>query len=80
MPVYTWSKNGIPLNGKNYAIKDGSLTIKNVKPDDTATYSCIAQNYLGRLESSMKLYVLGKLKKIIIWNLFYENYQNLNFI
>ena len=62
MPVYTWSKNGIPLNGNNYEIKYGSLTIKNVKPNDTATYSCIAQNYLGRLESSMKLYVLGKLK------------------
>ena len=61
MPVYSWTRNGIMLMGERFSINGGTLTIRNLRKEDTSTYSCIAENKSGRLEASLKLAVLGKL-------------------
>jgi hypothetical protein len=58
LPVYTWLRNGIPLAGPRHLINSGQLTIRNLEREDTATYTCIAENNSGRIEANLKLYVL----------------------
>jgi hypothetical protein len=53
LPVYMWTRNGAPLdvNGEN-------LIIPNLDYNDTANYSCKAENSLGKIEASIRLIVL----------------------
>lgn len=58
LPVYSWTRNGIMLLGDRYSVNGGTLTIRNLQREDTATYSCIAENKSGRIEAALKLAVL----------------------
>ena len=58
-PVYTWTRNGIALMGDRFLVNGGHLTIRNLVKEDTATYSCVAENNSGRSEAVLKLAVLG---------------------
>jgi len=57
-PVYSWTRNGIALMGDRYLVNHGTLTIRNLLREDTATYSCVAENNSGREEAVLKLAVL----------------------
>ena len=59
-PVYTWTRNGIPVSGDRFLINGGQLTIRNAQREDTATYQCIAENNSGKIEAPLKIYVLSK--------------------
>lgn len=58
LPVYTWTRNGVMLMGERYSDNAGTLTIRNVKREDTGTYSCVAENKSGRIETALMLAVL----------------------
>ncbi len=60
LPVYSWTRNGVMVMGDRYSILGGTLTIRNLHREDTATYSCIAENKSGRLEAALKLAVMSK--------------------
>jgi len=57
-PAYTWTRAGITLLGDRYLVNGGTLTIRNLVKEDTATYSCIAENNSGRSEANINLAVL----------------------
>jgi len=57
-PVYTWTRNGIALMGERFLVNGGTLTIRNLVKEDTATYSCVAENNSGRSEAVLKMAVL----------------------
>lgn len=57
-PTYTWTRNGISLGGERFLVNSGTLTIRNLVKEDTATYSCVAENTSGRTEAVVKLAVL----------------------
>ena len=62
-PIYLWTKNGQALNNDRYSInpQGNELTISSLKIEDIARYSCIAENFKGRIEAFFKLNVLGKI-------------------
>ena len=60
LPVYTWTRNGVVVMGERYSVIGGTLTIRNLHREDTATFSCIAENKSGRIEASLRLAVLSK--------------------
>ena len=57
-PTYIWMRNNVPLAGPRHLINSGTLTIRNLERDDTATYTCIAENTSGRIEENLRLFVL----------------------
>lgn len=57
-PTYIWTRNGISLGGERFLVNSGTLTIRNLVKEDTATYSCVAENTSGRTEAVVKLAVL----------------------
>ena len=59
VPRYTWTRNNVPIeSGNRFLLTGGSLTIRNVVKEDTATYTCIAENNSGKIEANVHLYVL----------------------
>ena len=62
-PVLSWYKDGKPVQPDNrYDIvhdEDSSaLILKYGKPTDAGTYTCVAENDVGKAETSAKLYML----------------------
>lgn len=58
MPTIEFRKDGIPIAGERYIIKDSQLTIRRVENFDSATYTCIATNEAGYVEANLRLTVL----------------------
>ena len=59
VPRYQWARNNIPIiEGQRFMITGGTLTIRNLVKEDTATYTCIAENNSGKIEANVKLFVL----------------------
>lgn len=62
----TWKKNGRMLNpsteetARVRLLPNGNLRIQGVSTSDKATYTCIAANELGEVESSSVLKILCK--------------------
>ena len=58
---YSWLKNGqLIISESRYSIKNSSLKIETLKLDDTANYSCSAENSLGRIENNFTITVLSE--------------------
>ena len=58
LPIYTWLRNGIQVNGERFIITGGTLTVRNVAREDYGAYTCIAENNSGRVEATFKMLVL----------------------
>ncbi|XP_052465757.1 neurofascin homolog (chicken) a isoform X14 [Carassius gibelio] len=59
-PVLRWFKNGLGsgLDGGQYKLyHNGTLEIKQARPEDQGTYTCVASNILGKMENQVRLEV-----------------------
>ena len=63
-PSVKWFKDGTAVSyGQNssYNVEaDGTLVITNVTDGDNGTYTCMAQNYLGKTNATASGFLLGK--------------------
>ena len=58
-PVITWYKNGYPIKDARRQFKERNLEIKEIVFEDRGTYTCTAENLLGRTELSVNVTVEG---------------------
>jgi putative transposase len=59
VPRYQWARNNIPIEpNARFIVTGGTLLIRNVVREDTATYTCIAVNNSGKIEANVMLFVL----------------------
>uniref|UniRef100_A0A672SR55 Neural cell adhesion molecule L1 n=1 Tax=Sinocyclocheilus grahami TaxID=75366 RepID=A0A672SR55_SINGR len=59
-PILRWFKNGLGsgLDGGQYKLyHNGTLEIKQARPEDQGTYTCVASNILGKMENQVRLEV-----------------------
>uniref|UniRef100_A0A8C2BCL6 Neural cell adhesion molecule L1 n=1 Tax=Cyprinus carpio TaxID=7962 RepID=A0A8C2BCL6_CYPCA len=59
-PQLRWFKNGLGsgLDGGQYKLyNNGTLEIKQARPEDQGTYTCVASNILGKMENQVRLEV-----------------------
>ena len=59
-PKVTWTRLAMPVPAGKTEIKDGNLTIKNVRSVDGGSYQCIATNKIGTKKATMNVNVQGK--------------------
>ncbi|XP_051531870.1 neurofascin-like isoform X11 [Myxocyprinus asiaticus] len=60
IPSLRWFKNGLGsgLDGGQYKLyHNGTLEIKQARPEDQGTYTCVASNILGQMENQVRLEV-----------------------
>ncbi|XP_058647116.1 neurofascin homolog (chicken) a isoform X15 [Onychostoma macrolepis] len=60
LPLLRWFKNGLGsgLDGGHYKLYyNGTLEIKQARPEDQGTYTCVASNILGKMENQVRLEV-----------------------
>ncbi|KAL1265721.1 hypothetical protein QQF64_003748 [Cirrhinus molitorella] len=60
LPLLRWFKNGLGsgLDGGHYKLyHNGTLEIKQARPEDQGTYTCVASNILGKMENQVRLEV-----------------------
>lgn len=57
----TWQKNGqqLSLNDRVSQLRNGNLFIKNAIYADRGNYTCVAENSVGKAESTGYLDILG---------------------
>ena len=75
-PVITWYKDGDVIGEKRRQFNKRNLEIKEIQFEDRGSYTCTAENILGRVQSSVNvtvkgIYVLTFLRKLIILSDFY---------
>ena len=58
-PVITWYKNRYPIKDARRQFKERNLEIKEIVFEDRGTYTCTAENLLGRTELSVNVTVEG---------------------
>ena len=56
-PRITWTRLIMPLPAGKTEIKEGNLTIRNLKPVDGGLYQCIATNSMGTKHFTMNVNV-----------------------
>ena len=54
----TWIRLVSPLPVGKTDVKEGRLTIRNLRPVDSGLYQCVATNSLGTKKATMNLFVL----------------------
>ena len=62
--MFYWSKNGHKISEKQFQIDQSShsftsLILKEIKRNDSGTYTCTAQNQYGMDSTSIELFVQG---------------------
>ena len=50
----------MPLPAGKTEVKEGKLTIRNLRPVDSGLYQCVATNSLGTKKTTMNLFVQSK--------------------
>ena len=63
----TWQKDGINiLEGDSISVNrdSGELTVLNLRPEDAGRYTCVASNYIGSVNASAHLLVIGNLSRV----------------
>lgn len=63
-PTITWEKSGRPLvtGGNVFISMDGRLTIRDVTPTESGTYTCIVANSEEKIETSTSVQVVPRSK------------------
>ena len=56
-PVINWSRLRIPLPAGRTEVNQGTLIIKNLIPDDSGLYECIATNTMGAKKTTINVAV-----------------------
>ena len=56
-PKLTWIRLVSPLPVGKTDVKEGRLTIRNLRPVDSGLYQCVATNSLGTKKATMNLFV-----------------------
>lgn len=60
-PSVSWLKDGSSLlDGSQYRISDGALTLNQVGLMDEGIYTCVASNIAGQDEATIQLHVQGQ--------------------
>ena len=74
-PTVTWTKDGEQIaNDRRYTIQDdGSLLISEVVEDDSARYTCTADNIAGKDSASSTVQIVGKGILMILYYLIRYN-------
>ena len=60
-PKLTWIRLVMPLPAGKTEVKEGKLTIRNLRPVDSGLYQCVATNSLGAKKATMNLVVTAGL-------------------
>ena len=60
-PKLTWIRLVIPLPAGKSEVREGKLTIRNLRPVDSGLYQCVATNSLGSEKATMNLVVTAGL-------------------
>ena len=58
-PVITWYKDGDVIKEERREFKKRNLEIKEIQYEDRGSYTCTADNLLGRVQSSVNVTVKG---------------------
>jgi len=60
-PVVTWTKDGVPIvdGGRIIFAENNTLVMEHVELDDSAKYTCSAQNLFGKDEASSIVRIIG---------------------
>ena len=59
-PKLTWIRLDMPLPAGKTEVKEGKLTIRNLRPVDSGLYQCVATNSLGTKKATMNLFVQSR--------------------
>ena len=59
-PKLTWIRLVMPLPAGKTEVKEGKLTIRNLRPVDSGLYQCVATNSLGTKKATMNLVVQSR--------------------
>ena len=60
LPKLTWIRLVSPLPVGKTEVKEGRLTITNLRPVDSGLYQCVATNSLGTKKATMNLFVQSR--------------------
>ena len=72
-PRLTWIRLVMPLPAGKTAVKEGKLTIRNLRPVDSGLYQCVATNSLGAKKATMNLVVTAGLYRARYADLIYHD-------
>ena len=72
-PKLTWIRLVMPLPAGKTAVKEGKLTIRNLRPVDSGLYQCVATNSLGAKKATMNLVVRAGLYSARYADLIYHD-------
>ena len=56
-PKLSWIRFVMPLPAGKTEVKEGKLTIRNLRPVDSGLYQCVVTNSLGTKKATMNLFV-----------------------
>ena len=72
-PKLTWIRLVMPLPAGETEVKEGKLTIRNLRPVDSGLYQCVATNSLGAKKATMNLVVTAGLYSARYADLIYHD-------
>lgn len=65
-PVVTWYRNGHPIKDVGRQFKESNLEVEEIVFEEHGTYTCTAENLLGRTELSVNVTVEGIIATIFL--------------
>ena len=74
-PKMTWIRLVMPLPAGKTEVKEGKLTIRNLRPVDSGLYQCVVTNRLGTKKATMNLVVTAGLYIARYADLIYHGQQ-----